>query len=97
MKYTLYIDDNFHYMDDDERYKAGEFSSLEKAIAKARHIVDEFLSQAHKKGMTAEELRRQYSSFGEDPFIVGGPPESNFSAWDYAKKRCDEICSSEGS
>ena len=28
MKYTLYIDDNFHYMDEDERYKAGEFSSL---------------------------------------------------------------------
>ena len=53
MKYTLYIDDNFHYMDEDERYKFGEFSSLEKAIARAKQIVDAFLVQAYKKGMTA--------------------------------------------
>ena len=95
MKYTLYIDDNFHYMDEDERYKFGEFSSLEKAIARAKQIVDAFLVQAYKKGMTAEELYGQYTTFGEDPFIVGGPPPSTFSAWDHARKRCGEICSSD--
>ena len=24
--YVVYVDDNFHYMDEDERYKLGEFS-----------------------------------------------------------------------
>jgi hypothetical protein len=34
--------------------------------------------------------------FGEDPFIAGraeSPDHSaGFSAWDYAKARCDELC-----
>jgi len=97
MKYTLYVDDNFHYMDAAERYNAGEFESLEEAMIKAKQIVDEFLSEQYQEGMTAEELYHQYTSFGEDPFIVGGPPASGFSAWDYARKRCQEICSKERS
>jgi hypothetical protein len=92
MSYTLYVDDNFHYMDEEERYKAGEFESLADAVAKAKQIVDEFLAAAYKEGMTDEELHHQYVSFGEDPFIVGGPPASDFSAWDYARQRCQEIC-----
>ncbi len=66
---------------------------LSAAIARAKHIVDAFLVQEYKKGMTAEELYGQCTTFGEDPFIVGGPPPSTFSAWDHARKRCDEICS----
>ena len=93
MKYTLYIDDNFHYMDEDERYKAAEFSSLEEANSRARHIVNAFLMHEYKEGMTPEELYGQYTAFGEDPFIVGGPPNTTFSARDFAKKRCGEICS----
>jgi hypothetical protein len=92
MTHTLFVDDNFHYMDEDERYQAGEFDSWEEAVEKAESIVDEFLSSSYKKGMTAEELYKHYISFGEDPFITGGSPETTFSAWEYAKKRCDEIC-----
>jgi hypothetical protein len=32
MSYTVLVDDNFHYMDKDERYTLGEFESLEAAI-----------------------------------------------------------------
>ena len=92
MKYLLYVDDNFHYMDEEERYKSGEFDTLEKALAKAKEIVEKFLLDAFKKGMKADDLFRYYTMYGEDPFIIGGPPESNFSAWDYAKKRCHELC-----
>ncbi len=34
-EYTLYVDDNYHYMDESERIKAGDFGSLSKPIAKA--------------------------------------------------------------
>jgi hypothetical protein len=90
--YILYVDDNYHHGDESERYKAGEFSSLEDALAAARKIVDSFLKDAYKDGTTADELYRQYTMFGEDPFIAGGPPESTFSAWDYAKERCEKLC-----
>ena len=92
MKYTVYIDDNYHYMDESERVKAGNFRSLSKAIAKAKRIVDRSLAEAYEKGMPVEELTRLYIMFGEDPFIVGGPPKSDFSARDYARTRCEEMC-----
>ena len=93
MKYTLYVDDNFHYMDESERFEAGEFGSLGEAITEAKRIVDRCLAEVYKKGMSVEKLHEWYLMFGEDPFIVGGPPESDFSAWSYAEARCEEICS----
>ena len=80
-------------MDESERLWAGDFSSLSKAIAKAKCIMDHCLAEAYKEGMTAEEFNSSYIMFGEGPFIAGGPPESDFSAWDYAEARCKEICS----
>ena len=93
MKYTVFVDDNFHYMDEHKSCMLGEFEAAEEAVAKAKEIVDEFLSHAYQKGMTAQQLYERYTSFGEDPYIVGGPPESTFSAWSYAKEKCQEICS----
>jgi len=95
MPYKLFVDDNFHYMDEDERYLSGTFDTAEAAVVKAKHIVDDFLSSAYKPGMSAAELYHSYVGFGEDPFIIceGGVPEVKFSAWDYARERCDVICS----
>ena len=31
--YTVYVDDNYHYMDLEERYKLGDFITLDEAIA----------------------------------------------------------------
>jgi hypothetical protein len=71
MSYTVLVDDNFHYMDEDERYTLGAFESLDVAIAACKKLVDDFLKANHKPGITADELYAAYTSFGEDPFIAG--------------------------
>jgi len=88
--YAVFVDDNFHYMNEDERYKDGNYATLEEAISKCQRIVDDFLEGEYKPGMPSAELYDRYCSFGEDPFIRG--PGCDFSAWDYARQRCDELC-----
>jgi hypothetical protein len=88
--YAVFVDDNFHYMNEDERYKDGDYATLEEAISKCRRIVDDFLEREYKPGMRFAELYDRYCSFGEDPFIRG--PGCDFSAWDYARQRCDDLC-----
>lgn len=92
MKYTVLVDDNFHFMDEDERYEHGQFDTPQAAIAACKQIVDDFLLSHYKAGMTAEELYDYYTSFGDDPFIVPADAQSTFSAWNHAKERCAEIC-----
>jgi hypothetical protein len=66
-EYQVYVDDNFHYMDEGERYSGGVFDSWEAAEAKCRGIVDEFLVANYKEGMAADELLRHYKSYGDTP------------------------------
>lgn len=90
--WTVYVDDNFHYMDEDERYRLGTFNSLDEAEAACRKIVDQFLQD--NSAETAEELYQSYVMFGEDPWIAGqhsGSDTPAFSAWNYAQKRCKEL------
>jgi hypothetical protein len=97
MNYKVLVDDNFHYMDDSERYELGEFLTLDEAIEASRKIVDEYLLSVYKPGMTAAELLESYTSFGEDPFISTKEPSQTgvlFSAWGYATARCAEMCQS---
>ena len=75
-------------MDEDERYSAGEFETLEEAVIKCRTIVEGNLASMFNEGVTAKELYEKYVSFGDDPWVQGG----DFSAWKYAKMRCAEIC-----
>jgi hypothetical protein len=85
------VDDNFHYMDESERYQRGVFASAEEAIAACKRIVDEALSnlRLHNPGVGEQKLYELYKMFGEDPFVV---PVNNsddaveFSAWDYARE-----------
>ena len=95
MTFKVLVDDNYHFMDESERYELGEFLTLDTAIEASKKIVDEYLLSAYRPGMTAQSLFRSYTSFGEDPYIVATPSqeiEIQFSAWDYAKRRCDELC-----
>ena len=95
MPYKVLVDDNFHFMDESERYELGEFESLDAAIEASKRIVDEFLLSGYQPGMTAQELYQAYTGFGEDPFIVSPSTEQTeipFSAWDYARQRCAEMC-----
>ena len=97
MPYVVMVDDNFHYMDKDERYRHGEFADAGVAIEHCRQIVDEYLESALKPGMSAEELWDSYKSFGEDPFIQSlGVAPVRFSAWDYAHGRCADLCRAVG-
>ena len=91
MRYVVYVDDNFHHMDESKRYKLGEFASCEEAIEACKKIVDEFFSHTFDESITYEELYHGYTMYGEDPFIVSGDRDCFFSAWDYAKKRCREL------
>jgi hypothetical protein len=91
-KYVVYVDDNFHYKDETERYKLGEFASCKEAIETCKEIVDKFLERGYGKGVSFKELYEGYTAFGEDPFIISDDESCRFSAWDYAKKRCRELC-----
>lgn len=93
MSYRVFVDDNAHYMDEEDRYELGSFPTAEAAIEAARQIVDSYLISTFRAGMTSEQLFSSYTSFGEDPFIVGYDAKKvAFSAWDYARQRCKELC-----
>lgn len=89
--FKVLVADNFHYQDRDHYSELEDFYTIEEALAACRKIVDDYLASAHKSGMAASELYASYIEFGEDPFIVGS--DVLFSAWNYAKNRCEEICS----
>ena len=93
--YRVFVDDNFHFMEEDERYCHGEFATYEEALASAKKIVE--TSVAAGAGTTAGDLLEAYTAFGDDPFIVafgGAPPsETRFSSWDYAKSCAEKIAS----
>lgn len=93
--YTVFVDDNFHYMDESERYKLGEFDDCASAVAACKKLVDECLQQGFTKNTTAGELQTNYSFFGEDPFIISDDPDCKFSARDYASLRIGEMCGRE--
>lgn len=96
MPFKVLVDDNFHYMDESERYELGDFQTLDAAIAAARRVVDEYLQSAFEPGMKSDTLLATYLQFGEDPFIIASDAAHSgvlFSARDYARERCEEICS----
>ena len=99
--YTVQVDDNFHYMDQSYRAKDATFATLEEAIDRCKAITESSLADLHEDGMSASELYRQFTQFGEDPWVAIEPHDGSkppFSAWTYAEARCAEICraSSEG-
>ena len=90
MSFRVLVDDNYHYQDESERYVAGDFETLEVAVAACKKIVDDSLLHELKQypDLNAEELYERYVSFGDDPFIVApGLEKAVFSAWDYAQER----------
>ena len=90
--FTVRVADNFHYMDQDETYEHRTFDTWVEALAAARKIVDDGLREAYTAGATAEGLYFDFVNFGVDPYIIPTPSEEDFSAWEYAKHRCHEMC-----
>jgi hypothetical protein len=92
--YSVYVDDNFHFTDEEERYKLGDFATLDEAVAACKLLVDQFLKVEVPLDETAAERYEQYTGFGPDPFIVTNDPGAGhptFSAWSYANERCQEV------
>jgi hypothetical protein len=91
--FQVFVDDNFHYMDENERYRLGGFSTREAALEASRRIVDEFLESTYRPGLTADELWELYMMFGDNPFVVAADGTvCKFSGWDYARERCRVLC-----
>jgi hypothetical protein len=88
--YTVFVDDNYHYMDESERYKLADFDDCASAVAACKRIVDEFLETCDANN-TAGEIFKQYTFFGEDPWVSSLDKECRFSAWDYARERVKQI------
>ena len=82
-KYKVYIDDNYHYMDESERYAVGSYHSMEEAIEKCKEITIRSLEDLFEEGITPEKLSAQWSMFGDDPFIIGGDGSVPFSAREF--------------
>jgi hypothetical protein len=93
-RYRVLVDDNAHYMDEDERYEAGAFATANAALTECRRIVGADLAELYRPGMAAGELIAGWRLDGRDPFIVpvNGAPAVKFSAWTYAKRRSATIC-----
>lgn len=93
MSFEVIVRDNYHYMDPDETYTIDGFATWEDALAKAQSLVEISLQESFVPGITASALFLQYTMFGDDPFIHPVPEgKVSFSAWDYARQRCEEIC-----
>ena len=89
--WTVMVADNFHYMDQSEVWKRGEFESYDLALTVCMEMVDASLYEYLPKSNSVEELYDYYKSFGDDPYIIPSDTENGFSAWTYAKTRCVEL------
>ena len=90
--YEVLVDDNFHYMDESERYSAGVFPTYGEALGRAKRIVDRSLHDLHEPGKSVDDLMASYVSFGEDPWIRPTPEGTErFSARNYARQHALEI------
>ncbi len=98
MPFTVIVADNSHYQDKSAEYELGSFETLESAIDASKRIVDDYLKLAHRSGIVAKELYESYLAFGEDPYIAAADVEGvPFSAWEYAKQRCEALCTADSS
>lgn len=92
-KFRVFVDDNFHYMDESQQYNATSFDNYEDAVLYCKKMVDEELLKMYKPGISADKLYDDYVDFGSDPFIrPNDDKEEYFSAWNYAKEKSEEMC-----
>jgi hypothetical protein len=92
--YQVFVSDNFHYMDESEIYLDSSYPTCEAAVLACKKIVDDFLRSTYKPGMTATELWKLYTTFGDDAFIMPPPgARCPFSGWDYAREQCRQMTS----
>ena len=94
-KYRVFTGDNFHMYDEDEVDDySGAYVNREDALRAAKLIVDKSLRWERKQCKNPadpDELYDRYTDFGDSP-VIRPDAEPPFSAWQYAKSRCADIC-----
>jgi hypothetical protein len=90
--YTVFVAENSAHMDRSAERRLGDFATWDEAVAAAREIVERSLRELHAPPMGAGHLFRLYTLFGEDAHVVPADESRPFSAWDYARERCRQIC-----
>lgn len=83
--YTVVVADHFHYQDPSERWTAGTHATESGALAQARGIVANSVSELARSGARGDALLRLYLSQGDDPLIIGSP-SVEWSALEYAQE-----------
>ncbi|MGE5199795.1 MAG: hypothetical protein ACM3H9_09155, partial [Rhodospirillaceae bacterium] len=67
-----------------------------EAFAVCKEVVDRFLRHEYVPGMPASALYLRYMMLGRNPCLVegadGAEAQPGFSAWDYARARCADLC-----
>ena len=86
-KHKVWIDDNFHFMDEDERVFHGEFSTPTQAIVACQKILDANIEIITETETDPDKAYESYVCFGDDPWIEG----VEFSASEYAKIKIKEV------
>ena len=91
--WKVLVDDNFDH-GESSLTPVWAYDTLDEAIADCKARVDRWLMSQLEPGMGAKQLYDSYTTYGDDPWILGPPPSKGvlFSAWDYARERCWAIC-----
>lgn len=59
--YTVLVEDNYDFYDEDERYCAGVYNSLDDALEKCLRIVGEYILEQDYPAMKAADLYESYT------------------------------------
>jgi hypothetical protein len=84
--FQVFIDDNYHFMDEDKRTTGPTFATYGEAVAWCQTYLERHLQELAKPGMSAADLIAGYKSFGDDPWITPEPEGTHFSAWDFVEE-----------
>ena len=79
----------------------GEYLNFDEAVRVAKQHIDDYLFREYRRtvgqGITVRKLYEHYKSSGEfmlvQPKFKGDTAVMNFDAYEYASKKCAEICS----
>ncbi|MEY8095846.1 hypothetical protein AB9F29_00270 [Falsihalocynthiibacter sp. S25ZX9] len=76
MPFTVFVDDNFHHGDPEERLTDRTYETRDEAIARCKQLIENELLSYLEQGFSVEKLYATWMMFGEAPYI----PEVDYSA-----------------
>ena len=89
-EFEVCVDDNWHFMDESERYSHSVHKTFEDAVECCKKMIDNDLEYILKEH-GIDKLYGVYCLSGDDPFIRPTPEGKDFSAGVYAEQRCNQI------